>query len=506
MLRRMVKFSNLRISEIITSAMAKSPSQLSYQKQKAPSEDRMAAAVGSAKARDALLSILPFLPAGFLLVDLLDNPLPIVQNWLTYALSGEWVGISLERSTTEKVNAPPVGSQLLAYVIVAFFGYLATSSLVPKIKVYTLRKGICGKDLGKRGSSIADKDVPEALGIVPGAIFLICLILCLVGYATSHPAKLLDCNSALLSICFMLFLGFTDDVLDWPWRYKLFLPSVASLPLLCCYNGSTSIVVPIQMRPLLMKDGELTALAKVAQHFVTVDENADGSIVNLGLVYLIYMGMLAVFCTNAINIYAGINGLEAGQSYVMGCAVLLHNLIEIRLGTSSSENHLFSVMIMLSFISVTLALLRHNWYPASIFVGDTFCYFAGMTFAVVGILGHFSKTLLLFFIPQILNFIWSTPQLFRLVPCPRHRLPKFNAETGLMEPSTFPCGKEQYRWLKRRPDDTEVANMTVINLCLQIFGPMSERTLCIVLLGFQALSCGFAFLLRYEFAKLIFDK
>lgn len=25
------------------------------------------------------------------------------------------------------------------------------------------------------------------------------------------------------------------------------------------------------------------------------------------------MGLLAVFCTNAINIYAGINGLEAGQ-------------------------------------------------------------------------------------------------------------------------------------------------------------------------------------------------
>lgn len=30
---------------------------------------------------------------------------------------------------------------------------------------------------------------PEALGIVPGAIFLICLTFCLVGYATSHPTK-----------------------------------------------------------------------------------------------------------------------------------------------------------------------------------------------------------------------------------------------------------------------------------------------------------------------------
>lgn len=33
---------------------------------------------------------------------------------------------------------------------------------------------------------------------------------------------------------------------------------------------------------------------------------------------MLYMGMLAVFCTNAINIYAGINGLEAGQVCMKG--------------------------------------------------------------------------------------------------------------------------------------------------------------------------------------------
>lgn len=304
----------------------------------------------------------------------------------------------------------------------------------------------------------------------------------------------------------MLFLGFTDDVLDWPWRYKLVLPTVASLPLLCCYEGSTSIVVPIQMRKMLMNDGILTLFGKTLCYFIVVDEKADGAIVNLGLFYLIYMGMLAVFCTNAINIYAGINGLEAGQSYVIGCAVLLHNLIEIRADSLSKEHHLFSAMIMLSFIGVTLALLKHNWYPASVFVGDTFCYFAGMTFAVVGILGHFSKTLLLFFIPQVLNFLYSTPQLFKIVPCPRHRLPRFNPKTGLMEPSTFECKSSQFRYLKKKPDDTEVANMTIINLTLQIFGPMSERSLCIALLGMQIFACAIGFFIRYNMSQLCFDK
>ena len=42
---------------------------------------------------------------------------------------------------------------------------------------------------------------------------------------------LVDYNAALATICFMLFLGFADDVLDIPWRVKLMLPALASLPL-----------------------------------------------------------------------------------------------------------------------------------------------------------------------------------------------------------------------------------------------------------------------------------
>jgi len=153
---------------------------------------------------------------------------------------------------------------------------------------------------------------------------------------------------------------------------------------------------------------------------------------------------------------------------------------------------------MLIFLGVSAALLCHNWYPAKVFVGDTYCYFAGMTFAVSGILGHFSKTLLLFFIPQIINFLWSCPQLFKIVPCPRHRLPKFNAKTGLMEPSTFKCKSDAYRWLKLRPTETEGVNMTLVNVFLQIFGPMREQRLCESLLLFQAICCGMGLWFRYS--------
>ena len=49
----------------------------------------------------------------------------------------------------------------------------------------------------------------------------------------------------------------------------------------------------------------------------------------LGILYYVYMGMLAVFCTNAINILSGINGLETGQSFVIGISVLIFNFIEL---------------------------------------------------------------------------------------------------------------------------------------------------------------------------------
>lgn len=75
------------------------------------------------------------------------------------------------------------------------------------------------------------------------------------------------------------------------------------------------------------------------------------------------------------------------------------------------------------------ALRARRRYPSEVFVGDTFTYFAGMVFAVAGIMGHFSETLLLFFLPQIINFVYSIPQLLKIVPCPRHRLPKFDPET-----------------------------------------------------------------------------
>ncbi|CAM9640163.1 unnamed protein product [Ascophyllum nodosum] len=419
-----------------------------------------------------------------------------------------------------RIEDAGVTRELQASAGIALLGYLATCFVLPTFTPFLVRRGLTGKDLCKKGTASADKEIPEGTGVIAGTVFLVCVVILELIYGRGSPDKMVDYLSALLSICFMIFLGFTDDVLDLPWRYKLLLPTVATLPLLCAYDGSTSIVVPRPLDHLLVNAGAGTAEAltpigrAITSIFhITLPGGGDGGgfsggglvLLDLGMAYMVYMGMLAVFCTNAVNIYAGINGLEAGQSFVVACAILAHNVHELGSGRNS-ENHTFSAMLLLPFISTTLALLRFNWYPARVFVGDTYCYFAGMTFAVVGIHGHFSKTLILMFLPQVVNFLFSVPQLFKVLPCPRHRLPRINPSTGVLVPSTMPCKGEHplLRPLRSGPDG-ELINFTLINLTLHVLGPMRERTLCMLLLALQAASCAFGFVIRYYLAGVAFS-
>lgn len=212
------------------------------------------------------------------------------------------------------------------------------------------------------------------------------------------------------------------------------------------------------------------------------------------------MAMLSTFCTHSINILAGINGVEVGQALIIAASLCVNDALYLPLRTvldlshspriemvpvpppltsPSSEasswlswlsmtgpaastvlpppptpsfspvqselvsRHLFSLSLMLPLVGTCAGLLSWNRHPSLVFVGDTFCYFAGQALACAGVLGHFSKTLLLFFIPQVFNFLLSCPQLFGFVPCPRHRVPKVHPETMALYPSlaVFPAAR-----------------------------------------------------------------
>ena len=104
------------------------------------------------------------------------------------------------------------------------------------------------------------------------------------------------------------------------------------------------------------------------------------------------MSMLSTFCTNSINILAGINGSEASQALIIALSVILNDLLylpwpfgfhipvhllgnkaEVKVGgvwsagmaygsTELVERHLFSLYFMLPLVGVTCGFLYHNWY------------------------------------------------------------------------------------------------------------------------------------------------
>jgi UDP-N-acetylglucosamine--dolichyl-phosphate N-acetylglucosaminephosphotransferase len=106
---------------------------------------------------------------------------------------------------------------------------------------------------------------------------------------------------------------------------------------------------------------------------------------------------------------------------------------------------------------------------------------------------------------SIINFIYSVPQLFYFIPCTRHRLPKYNPETDLLE-----CSNTQFReensnvfgkfcififktlrlikWEKNEADGVITANnFTIINLGIIMAGPIHEKRLNNLLICVQLL-------------------
>jgi len=338
----------------------------------------------------------------------------------------------------------------------------------------------------------------------------------------------------VLSLLIATILGFLDDVFDIRWRHKLPIPILASIPLLIVYyaeKGLTEIVVPIPLRPIF------------------------GTNLELGPLYYIYMSLLSTFATNSINILAGINAVEVSQALIIAISVLLNDMLYLPwafrltlhyqlpvfnnaqnltiggvyaagLAHGSKElvdRHLFSAYFMLPLIGVCIGFLYHNWFPARVFPGDTLCYVSGMAFAVVGILGHFSKTLLLFFIPQIFNFILSCPQLFGLVPCPRHRVPRPEHSTKLLYPSIVKFEARPptklaslilrilafFRLVRLTTNEkgtiVSTTNLTILNVLLVLFGPMTESTLVKLVIATQITGSALAFVVRYGLAGLVYD-
>jgi UDP-N-acetylglucosamine--dolichyl-phosphate N-acetylglucosaminephosphotransferase len=81
----------------------------------------------------------------------------------------------------------------------------------------------------------------------------------------------------------------------------------------------------------------------------------------LGFGYHLVMSLIAVFCTNSINILAGINGLEVSQSIIIACFVIIHNIIQLQfIPQTSPEACYLSLFLTAPFLATSVALFYYN--------------------------------------------------------------------------------------------------------------------------------------------------
>jgi len=224
--------------------------------------------------------------------------------------------------------------------------------LIPKLK----RRGVVGKDLNK-------PDQPEVaemggIAVVVGTFAGVSVLLTLDGVVNEDLL-----NISLSTILGAAFVGMIDDLFEVKQRHKAVLPFLLALPLGATVERSVYI-------PFL---GEF----------------------NLGP-WMILAAAMAVTCAaNAANMLEGFNGLGTGLGIIMSIAMILLCL---------EHDRLDGVFLLVPLLGALLAFLWFNWYPASVFPGDTLMLFTGASLAAAGLLSNLHVQTTFIFMPMIAEF------------------------------------------------------------------------------------------------------
>ncbi|WP_042667503.1 glycosyl transferase family 4 [Desulfurococcus amylolyticus] len=255
---------------------------------------------------------------------------------------------------------------VLSYLIPVLVAAATTSILLEWWVRTGLRLGFKGRDMNKPGEHYA----VEAGGIwvLLGAVFGILSFMALSIYVQGDSGIItyLAVSQVLLLAG---LLGLMDDLLGW----KKGLSQVKRVIL----------TIPIAFPLMVVKAG-----------YSTIELPLIG-VLDLGLLYpLVVIPVGVMGASNAFNMIAGYNGLEASQALVISLVSLLFAL---------KKGIWVVVPLLLVMIASIIVFLRYNWYPAKVFPGNTFTYGFGAFYASVVIYGNFEKFGLIIFTPYFIE-------------------------------------------------------------------------------------------------------
>ena len=255
---------------------------------------------------------------------------------------------------------------ILACFILSFS---VTFILTPKWIRVAKRIGLVGKDMNKYNKP----EVAEMGGITVLAGFLsgIFLYIAINTFVFNLKSNLIYILALVSSVLIIGIIGILDDILGWKvglkkWQKPL-LTFFASIPLMVVNAGKSEMIFPL--------------IGKV----------------DLGIFYpLIIIPIGITGASNAFNMIAGYNGLEAGMGIIILSALSYVAYV---------NGYPWVSVIGLCMVFSLLAFLIYNWYPAKIFPGDTLTYSVGALIACIAILANMEKIAVLLFVLYYIDFL-----------------------------------------------------------------------------------------------------
>ena len=249
---------------------------------------------------------------------------------------------------------------------IVFITFVCSLFLVPIVKKMASHIGAIDYPNERK---VHNKPTPRLGGL---AIFLSFLL----GYIFFGQITV-QMISILISGFILIILGICDDIKPLKAKHKFIVQVIAAL--IVVFYGNIYI-------PMI---------------------SAFGSNIEFGIYGYPLAVIFIVAIINAINLIDGLDGLAAGTCSIFYLTTAILSFYLVRLNG-------LDVILCLLMLGSTLGFLIYNFYPASIFMGDTGSMFLGFMIAVIGLLGYKGTTVTSLIVPIIILFLPILDTIFAI--------------------------------------------------------------------------------------------
>lgn len=318
----------------------------------------------------------------------------------------------------ETLEIVSIGSFLISLV--------ACLLLLPPYIRKAKQVGITGQDIHKPGSPA----IAECGGII-------LIVACLIGLFIWIPFISASLDDEIIgsaaTIILAAFVGLIDDIYETRWRIKIVTPLLGGIPLAVLRLARPTIQTP----------------------FGVLDFGMTGPLGILGqiLLFAIVLPVVVTASANAVNMFAGLNGQEAGSSAIIALALLY-----LALRSNKPEGFI----ILTPFIGALFAFLLFNKYPSKVFPGDVGTFGMGAVIACAAILADLERGAFIMFIPYMINAILFFIGKLKRVPPPREA--EMNADGTLPAPSIWSLRSIILRIHPMKEKQLIVTTLTIVAL------------------------------------------